>query len=173
VWRAQEDLPEDLVFHVNYLGGDMPTFTLNFSRAGNQIIGQYYNFLRLGRDGYTRIMQSLRTTAMYLSSEISKLGPFELLSDGSATPVFAFRMREGVPYTVYDLSDKMRERGWQVPAYAMAENAQSISVLRIVVRDGFSRDLADLLLDDLRAAVQYFESKTHHEPAKPTTKFVH
>jgi glutamate decarboxylase len=173
VWRTQEDLPEDLVFHVNYLGGDMPTFTLNFSRAGNQIIGQYYNFLRLGRDGYTRIMQSLRTTAMYLSSEISKLGPFELLSDGSATPVFAFRMREGVPYTVYDLSDKMRERGWQVPAYVMAENAQSISVLRIVVRDGFSRDLADMLLDDLRAAVQYFESKTHHEPAKPTTKFVH
>ena len=85
-WRSHEDLPEDLVFHVNYLGGDMPTFTLNFSRAGNQVIGQYYNFLRLGREGYTRIMEALRDTATYLSGEIASLGPFELLSRRQRNP---------------------------------------------------------------------------------------
>ncbi len=59
-----EDLPEDLVFHVNYLGGDMPTFTLNFSRPGNQIVGQYYNFLRLGHDRVHEVMETLRDLAM-------------------------------------------------------------------------------------------------------------
>ncbi len=152
-WRSQEDLPEDLVFHVNYLGGDMPTFTLNFSRPGNQIVGQYFNFLRLGREGYTCIMRGLQETALFLSSEIAKLGPFELLSDGSAIPVFAFRARDDAAFTVFQLSDQLRERGWQVPAYTLAENAQELAVLRVVVREGFSRDMAELLLDDLRGAV--------------------
>ena len=111
-WRSHEDLPEDLVFHVNYLGGDMPTFTLNFSRAGNQVVGQYYNFLRLGRAGYTQVMEALRDIATWLSGEIAELGPFELLSDGSAIPVFAVKLRDGLPYSVYDLSDKLRQGGW-------------------------------------------------------------
>ncbi|MEO6881530.1 MAG: glutamate decarboxylase, partial [Mycobacteriaceae bacterium] len=104
VWRTAQDLPEELVFHVNYLGGDMPTFTLNFSRPGNQVVGQYYNFLRLGRDGYTRVMQSLRSTAVWLSGEIAALGCFELLSDGSAIPVFAFRVVGEPGFTVFDVS---------------------------------------------------------------------
>ena len=66
IWRDAADLPEELVFHVNYLGGDMPTFTLNFSRPGNQIVGQYFNFIRLGRAGYTSIMETLRDVAMGL-----------------------------------------------------------------------------------------------------------
>ena len=90
VWRSEDDLPEDLVFHVNYLGGDMPTFTLNFSRPGNQIVGQYYNFVRLGREGYTRIMETLRDIAMHLSTNIAEIEPFEVISDGSAIPVLAF-----------------------------------------------------------------------------------
>ena len=124
-----QDLPEDLVFHVNYLGGDMPTFTLNFSRAGNQVVGQYYNFLRLGREGYTTVMEALRDIATRLSGEIARLGPFELLSDGSAIPVFAFKMKPGSSYSVYDLSDKLRQGGWQVPAYTMPEGAEDVAVL--------------------------------------------
>ena len=87
IWRSQDDLPEDLVFHVNYLGGDMPTFTLNFSRPGNQLVGQYYNFVRLGREGFTRIMEQLRDIAVHLSSAIAEMGAFEVISDGTAIPV--------------------------------------------------------------------------------------
>jgi glutamate decarboxylase len=153
VWRAPEDLPDDLVFHVNYLGGDMPTFTLNFSRPGNQVVGQYYNFLRLGREGYARVMQSLRTTAVWLSGEIAALDCFELLSDGSAIPVFAFRVVGEPGFTVFDVSHELRARGWQVPAYTMPENATEVAVLRVVVREGFSGDLARSLRDDLRTVV--------------------
>ena len=173
VWRSHEDLPEDLVFHVNYLGGDMPTFTLNFSRPGNQIIGQYYNFLRLGRDGYTRIMQSLRDTALYLSGEIEKMGPFKLISRGDTIPVFAFALKGPGHYSVFDLSDKLREYGWQVPAYTMPPKVEDLAVLRVVVREGFSRDLADMFLADLGKAVEHFESQTGHKAKEQTPQFAH
>ena len=117
------------MFHVNYLGGDMPTFTLNFSRPGNQIIGQYYNFVRLGRDGYRRIMESLRATALHLSSAIAALGPFEVVSDGSAIPVLAFKMNASTGFTVFDVSDRLRANGWQVPAYTMPADAEDVAVL--------------------------------------------
>jgi glutamate decarboxylase len=155
VWRSQDDLPEDLVFHVNYLGGDMPTFTLNFSRPGNQIIGQYYNFLRLGRDGYTRVMEVLSGFAQGLASDIAELGPFELLSDGTAIPVLVFKLKNGEPFTVFDVSDRLRTNGWQVPAYTMPENATDVAVLRIVIREGMTRDLVQDLLKDINAAVTY------------------
>jgi glutamate decarboxylase len=173
MWRSHADLPEELVFHVNYLGGDMPTFTLNFSRAGNQVVGQYYNFLRLGRAGYTLVMETLRDIATWLSGAITKVGPFELLSDGSAIPVFAFKVREGTRYSVYDLSDRLRQKGWQVPAYTMPEGAEDVAVLRIVVREGFSRDLADSLLGDLRDAVAYFEKNPPAQPKAPAPAFAH
>ena len=150
IWRTPEDLPEDLVFHVNYLGGDMPTFALNFSRPGGQVIGQYYNFIRLGREGYRAIQQACRDTAMYTASQIAALGPYELLSDGSELPVFFFRLTPDVEnFTVYEVSAKMRERGWQVPAYSLPEPLTELSGLRVVVRNGFGRDLADLFLADL------------------------
>ncbi len=154
VWRGKEHLPEDLVFHVNYLGGDMPTFTLNFSRPGNQVIGQYYNFLRLGRDGYTRIMASLQETALWLSRQIAAMPEFELLSDGSAIPVFAFHIMGQQDFTVFDVSHELRARGWQVPAYTMPADATDVAVLRVVVREGFSGDLARMLCDDLGSVVQ-------------------
>jgi glutamate decarboxylase len=172
-WRSHEDLPEDLVFHVNYLGGDMPTFTLNFSRAGNQVVGQYYNFLRLGRKGYTAIMEALRDTATWLSGEVAKLGPFELLSDGSAIPVFAFQVKQGTPYSVFDISDRMRERGWQVPAYTMPDDATDVAVLRVVVREGFSRDLAGMFLDDLRSAMEQLQKSPPPAPKSPAPSFSH
>jgi glutamate decarboxylase len=173
MWRSHEDLPEELVFHVNYLGGDMPTFTLNFSRGGNQVVGQYYNFLRLGRAGYTQVMETLRDIAQWLSGEVAKLGPFELLSDGSAIPVFAFKLREGQRYSVFDVSERLRIKGWQVPAYTMPEGAEDIAVLRVVVREGFSRDLADALLGDLRDAVAFLEKNPPPKPRAKTPAFAH
>ncbi|MFB1486780.1 MULTISPECIES: glutamate decarboxylase [unclassified Thiocapsa] len=174
LWRSHADLPDDLVFRVNYLGGDMPTFTLNFSRPGNQVIGQYYNFLRLGRAGYTQIMEALRETAITLARGIAEIGPFELVSDGSAIPVFAFKLKDEINrYNVFDVSRKLRESGWQVPAYTMPEHAEAVAVLRIVIREGFSADMAAMLLEDIRKAVVYFDSLSHHEPMAPAPGFAH
>ncbi|APZ43583.1 glutamate decarboxylase [Acidihalobacter ferrooxydans] len=173
VWRGKEHLPDDLVFHVNYLGGDMPTFTLNFSRPGNQIVGQYYNFLRLGREGYTRIMASLRDTATELSAKIAGLGPFELLSDGSTIPVFAFQLKDASRYSVYDVSERLRVRGWQVPAYTMPEHAEKIAVLRVVVREGFSRDMAEMLLGDLCKVIEELDANPPAAPKQLDGHFHH
>jgi glutamate decarboxylase len=160
IWRDEEHLPEDLIFKVNYLGGEMPTFALNFSRPGAQVAAQYYNFLRLGYDGYRSVQQTCQDIARHLSGEIAKLGPFELLSDGSDLPVFAFKLRDDVTtYTVFDISDRLRMRGWQVPAYTFPENLTDMAVMRIVIRNGFSMDLANLLLDDLKLHLQILE---HH-----------
>ncbi len=161
LWRDATVLPEDLVFHVDYLGGDMPTFALNFSRPGAQIVAQYFTFLRLGWEGYRRVQRGCRDNARFLSSQIAALAPFELISDGGELPVFAFRLREGVEgYTVFDVSETLRIKGWLVPAYHMPPALEDLAVLRIVVRNGFSRDLAEMLLDDLRWAVSRLERGT-------------
>ena len=150
VWRDATQLPEELVFRVNYLGGDMPTFTLNFSRPGNQVIGQYYNFLRLGRAGYTEVMRALSDTARWLGGQLADSGHFEVISDGSAIPVVSARLRGDRGYTAFDVSHELRTYGWQVPAYTMPPNAQNVAVLRVVVREGLSADLARSLYDDAR-----------------------
>ncbi len=174
VWRDSADLPEDLIFHVNYLGGDMPTFTLNFSRPGNQVVGQYYNFLRLGRVGYTKIMETLRIIATGLSAAIAELGPFEVVSDGRAIPVLAFKLKEEVTgFSVFDISDKLREYGWQVPAYTMPEHAEDVAVLRIVVREGFSGDMARMLMEDIRKVTAHFEDRSEPTPKPPSPQFAH
>jgi glutamate decarboxylase len=167
VWRDSEALPEDLIFRVNYLGGEMPTFALNFSRPGSNVVAQYYNFLRLGFEGYRSIQQACQDVAQYLSSEIATIGPFELLTDGSDLPVFAFKLRDpdAAAYTVFDLSERLRQRGWLVPAYTFPEDMKDTAVLRIVVKNGFSRDLAEVLLDDLKVQVQVLE--THPHPPVP------
>ena len=149
VWRSKEYLPEELVFRVNYLGGDMPTFTLNFSKGGNQVIGQYYNFIRLGRAGYTEVMSALSTTARWLGDQLRDSEHFDLISDGSAIPVVSFKLKGDRGYTVFDVSHALRSYGWQVPAYTMPDDATDVSVLRIVVREGFSTDLARALKDDI------------------------
>jgi glutamate decarboxylase len=165
IWRHEDDLPEDLIFHVNYLGGDQPTFSLNFSKGASQIIAQYYNFLRLGRSGYRDIMLSLQRTARYLSSAIAETERFEVLSKDGELPLVCARLREGTPYTVFDISSKLRERGWVVPAYTLAPNAEHIAVLRVVVREGLSRDMAEMLVGDIRRAIAYLDT-VHSEPAK-------
>jgi glutamate decarboxylase len=128
----------------------MPTFALNFSRPGAQVVAQYFNFLRLGIDGYREVQQACRDTARWLAQEIAALGPYELLSRGDELPVFAFRTKEDTPFSVYDVSSALRGNGWLVPAYPMPEGMREVSVLRVVVRNGFSRDLASMLLTDLR-----------------------
>jgi glutamate decarboxylase len=167
IWRGPEALPDDLVFEVNYLGGEMPTFALNFSRPGNQVAAQYYNFLRLGFDGYRRVQQTSRDVARYTADAVGALGPFRLLTDGSELPVFAFTL-DGAdrPYTVFDVSERLRDRGWLVPAYTFPEDRQDLAALRIVIRNGVSRDLADLLLADLRRHVDYLG--TLSAPLPPT-----
>ncbi len=150
IWRDAAALPDDLVFKVNYLGGEMPTFALNFSRPGGNVVAQYYNFLRLGFEGYRKVQQACQDVARHLAGQIAAMGPFELLSDGTELPVLAFQLTGDAGYTVFDLSERLRQRGWLVPAYTFPQDMQDTAVLRIVVRNGFSMDLADALLTDLR-----------------------
>jgi glutamate decarboxylase len=171
VWRNAAALPDDLVFRVNYLGGDMPTFALNFSRSGANVAAQYYNFLRLGVEGYQRVQQACQDVALYLSGEIAKMGPFELLSEGRDLPVFAFKLRDDITgYSVFDLSERLRMRGWQVPGYTFPEDMTDTAVMRIVVRNGFSMDLANLLLGDMRMHVRILENHPQTQPAPEIQK---
>jgi glutamate decarboxylase len=165
LWRSPDALPDDLVFKVNYLGGEMPTFALNFSRPGAQVAAQYYNFVRLGHEGYRRVQQTCQDIALHLSAEIAKIGPFELLTEGRDLPVFAFKLRDDVTgYSVFDLSERLRMRGWQVPAYTFPDDMTGTAVMRIVVRNGFSTDLANLLLADLRKHVKILEQHPQTQP---------
>ena len=161
VFRDSCELPDDLIFQVNYLGGDMPVFQINFSRPAGQIIASYYNFLRLGHEGYRRIQQASYGIGQYLAAEIVKLGPFELLCDSNPNtgiPTVTWRTREGQNpgYTLFDLADRLRGRGWQVPAYTLTGAVSDIAVQRILVRLGVSQDMAALLMDDFRDAVAHF-----------------
>ena len=172
VWRDAAELPDDLIFHVNYLGGDMPVFQINFSRPAGQIVAQYYDFLRLGREGYRRVHSASYETGRYLAAEIERLGPFELLcaSDpATGIPCVTWRIREGEEpgYTLFDVADRLRTRGWQVPAYTLTGSVSDVAVQRILVRQDVSRDLASLLLDDLRAAIDHFD---RHPVSVPMTK---
>jgi glutamate decarboxylase len=158
VWQDADDLPDDLIFNVNYLGGNMPTFALNFSRPGGQIVVQYYNFLRLGREGYRKIHEAGYATARYLADEIGKMGPFDIIYDGhNGIPALAWKLKEGVNhgYTLFDLADRLRTTGWQVPAYTLPKNREDLAIQRILVRHDFSRDMANLLLNDYQLALAH------------------
>ncbi|MEU2528082.1 MULTISPECIES: glutamate decarboxylase [Streptomyces] len=176
LWRSQAELPEELVFRVNYLGGDMPTFALNFSRPGAQVVAQYYTFLRLGREGYRAVQQASRDIARRLAVQFEALEDFRLLTRGDELPVFAVTTKPDVQaYDVFDVSRRLRERGWLVPAYTFPANRQDLSVLRVVCRNGFSSDLAELLLDDLRGLLPELRSQAHplHRDPGVQTAFHH
>jgi glutamate decarboxylase len=147
VWGDKAELPDDLIFHVNYLGGHMPVFQINFSPPAGQIVAQYYDFLWLGRDGYRRIYMASYETGRFLAEAVAKLGPFELLCNSdpqTGIPTVTWRIKDGVDpgYTVFDVADRLRIRGWRVPAYTLTGTASGIPVQRIRVRQGVSRDLA-------------------------------
>ena len=170
VWRDHADLPEELIFHVNYLGGDMPTFALNFSRPAGQIVCQYYNFLRLGFEGYRNVQDACYRTAQHLAAEIGKMGPFRIIHDGNGgLPAVCWTFRDGKQrnYSLYDLSDRLRARGWQVPAYSLPAKREDLVVQRILVRHGVSRDLADILIDDIHRSLALLEK---HPVAHPLTE---
>jgi len=169
VWRNAEALPESMVFRVSYLGGETPTLALNFSRPGAQVLLQYYLFLRLGREGYAQVQGESQRIALHLSRAIGAMDAFELVSDGSTIPVFAWRLSAGHTenWTLYDLSDRLRMRGWLVPAYPMPDDLAEVTVQRIVVRNGLTLSLADSLLEAIEQEVGYLDSLSGPLP-RPT-----
>jgi glutamate decarboxylase len=173
VWRDAAALPRDLIFDVNYLGGHMPTFTLNFSRPGSEVVAQYFMFTSLGFDGYRRVQQHSADIARHLAAGVAAIGPYRLVSDGSDLPVFSFALDPSVTnYSVFDVSDRLRERGWLVPAYTYPENRTDLAVLRIVVRAGMTFDMADRLLDDLRAKTADLERLRQPLPPEVSSREV-
>ncbi|MFZ0666582.1 MAG: glutamate decarboxylase, partial [Acidimicrobiales bacterium] len=159
IWRDHSALPQDLVFDVEYLGGHMPTFALNFSRPGAQVVAQYYMFLRLGREGFKRVQEACCETAGWIADQVDAMEQFALVSKEPGIPVLAFKMASERSYTVYDVSESLRARGWLVPAYPMPPGMEDVSVLRIVVRNGMSMDLAGILIDDLKNCVERLERR--------------
>jgi glutamate decarboxylase len=159
IWRDAAALPRDLVFEVNYLGGKMPTFALNFSRPGSEVLAQYFMFLALGKEGYEEVQRASNRIAGHIAKEIASMGPYRLITDGSELPVVAFALSPDVTkYTVFDVSARLREFGWLVPAYTFPENRTDLSVLRVVVRGGLTTDMADLFLADVRKQTEWLES---------------
>jgi glutamate decarboxylase len=173
VWREPADLDEDLIFKVDYLGGTMPTLAINFSRPASQIVAQYYNLIRLGRSGYRAVHEACREVAIELAGQIAELGPFEMLSAGQDLPVLAWKLKAPSNWTLYDLSDRLRDRGWQVPAYRMPANRDETVVQRIVVRNGFTHDLAGMLLRDLKRHLDWFALQPGFTPSPAGVGFHH
>jgi glutamate decarboxylase len=157
VFRDESCVPDELVFHITYLGGDAPTYSLNFSQPSMGVLLQYFMFLRLGREGYRRVMETVLGNARHLERGLAEIG-FDLLDADSFMPVIAIRPGNG-KVDLYELSDRLRERGWIVPAYAMPKDAQDIDVLRLVVRESFGRDLSDVLVADLKTTMAKLAGK--------------
>ena len=174
VWRDEAALPRDLVFNVNYLGGNMPTFALNFSRPGSEVIAQYFMFASLGRKGYTAVMQRAQAIAQHIADGLAAMGPYNLVSHGDDLPVFAVALDPSVEnYTVFDVSDRLRQRGWLVPAYSFPENRQDLNVLRFVVRAGMTHEMADALLGHLHETTDFLQSLDAPLPGEQRKAFSH
>ncbi|MGI4798755.1 MAG: pyridoxal-dependent decarboxylase [Janthinobacterium lividum] len=155
---------------MNYLGGEMPDFALNFSHPGGQVIAQYYLLIRFGRDGYRAVQQQAYSVARHLASSLAALGPFEMLFDGNprrGIPAICWTLKpdDRRPFSLFDLSDHLRVRGWQVAAYTLPPDLQETAVMRALVRHGFTRDMADRLLDDVRDALGWFEKHPVQRPS--------
>ncbi|NOQ31258.1 MAG: glutamate decarboxylase [Helicobacteraceae bacterium] len=164
MWKDWSFLPEELIFHVNYLGGDMPTFALNFSRPGSQVIAQYYNLMRLGFEGYRKIHQACLDVTFYLRDELEKSGIAEPIVKDIKMPLIAFKLKDGLSYDVYQISDKLRYHGWQVPAYTLPKDCKEVAILRVVAKEGFDYDLATLLVKHIKEAI--FELEDEGKKAK-------
>ena len=178
LWREASDLPQDLIFYVNYLGGNMPTFALNFSRPGGQIAAQYYHFLRLGREGYTKVQQACYDTAHFFAERLKKFGMFEIISEGkNGVPGVCWKLKESCScgFNLYDLADRLRCRGWLVPAYSLPKNCEDVVIQRILVRHGVTQDLLAGLLQDMASAVKYFARNpvTHPKTEADAGSFHH
>jgi glutamate decarboxylase len=173
IWRELSDLHPDLIFNVDYLGGSMPTLAINFSRPASQIVAQYYNLIRLGKSGYRAIHGACQQVAIALGRQIEEIGPFELLGTGRDLPVLAWRLKEQKHWSLYDLSDRLRDRGWQVPSYRMPANREDVVVQRVVVRNGFTHDLAGMLVRDIRRHLDWFATQPGLKPTGTAAGFHH
>ncbi|TQE09875.1 hypothetical protein C1H46_004453 [Malus baccata] len=166
VWRSKEDLPDELVFHINYLGSDQPTFTLNFSKGSSQIIAQYYQFIRLGFEGYKNVMINCVENTRLLREGLEKTGRFEILSKDIGVPLVAFSLKDSSKHTVFEVADSLRKFGWIVPAYTMPANAEHVAVLRVVIREDFSRGLAERLVSDIDKVMREIDTLPSHVSSK-------
>ena len=178
MWKDEEYLPKELIFEVSYLGGQLPTMAINFSRSASQIIGQYYNFLRYGFEGYRRIHQRTKDVAMYLSKEIENMGLFEIYNDGENLPIVCFKLKDdaNVNWTSYDLADRLAMKGWQVPAYPLPENLQDTIIQRIVCRADLGHSMAEQLIADMKAGIEDLNKATllcHGKETKGKYGFTH
>jgi glutamate decarboxylase len=162
IWRSKEELPEELVFHINYLGTDQPTFTLNFSKGASQVIAQYYQMIRLGYEGYKKVITNCVSNAKKLSDAISSIGKFKLISKPVGVPLVAFSLLDDSEFDEHDIADSLKRYGWTLPAYTMAPDAQNVTLLRVVVREDFSTGLVDRLVTDIKRVLAMLEA----EPAK-------
>jgi glutamate decarboxylase len=170
VWREQADLPDELIFNVNYLGGEMPTFNLNFSRPGGQVVASYYNFVRLGREGYTKVQSATYAVAQHLAEGIRALGRFDLVFGGNpqhGIPAVTWVLPGDNTWNLFDLAEELRTRGWLVPAYTLPADQQEVTVQRIIVRHGLSLDMADLVLDDIRRGIAKLDARPPSRPLAP------
>ncbi|KAM3217976.1 glutamate decarboxylase 4 [Capsicum annuum] len=149
IWRTKQDLPEELIFHINYLGADQPTFTLNFSKGSSQVIAQYYQLIRLGYEGYRNVMENCRENAIVLKEGLENTGRFNIVSKDEGVPLVAFSLKDNSIHNEFEVSETLRRFGWIVPAYTMPANAQHVTVLRVVIREDFSRTLAERLVLDI------------------------
>ncbi|KAK7948632.1 glutamate decarboxylase [Apiospora aurea] len=189
VWRSAEYLPQELVFNINYLGADQSSFTLNFSKGASQVIGQYYQLIRLGKKGYRAIMSNLTRTADYLSNSLEALG-FVIMSkkSGEGLPLVAFRLNtdDKHEFDEFALAHRLRARGWVVPAYTMAPHTGQLKMLRVVVREDFTKNRCDALICDIKYCMELLEQmdrdsvkkmeafvKTHHATNSSQSKHNH
>ncbi|GMN42303.1 hypothetical protein TIFTF001_011526 [Ficus carica] len=158
IWRNKDDLPDELIFHINYLGADQPTFTLNFSKGSSQVIAQYYQLIRLGHEGYTNVMENCRENMRVLKDGLEKTGRFNIVSKDDGVPLVAFSLKDNHSHNEFEVSEFLRRFGWIVPAYTMPANAEHITVLRVVIREDFSRTLAERLVIDIQKVLHELDS---------------
>lgn len=173
IWRSKEDLPEELIFHINYLGADQPTFTLNFSKGSSQIIAQYYQLIRLGHEGYKNIMENCRENMIVLKEGLEKTGRFNIVSKDDGVPLVAFSLKDNSRHNEFEVADYLRRYGWIVPAYTMPPDAQNLTVLRVVIREDFSRTLAERLVSDIEKVLHELDTLPARIIAKQAIEEAH
>lgn len=159
VWRDATMLPKQMNFAVNYLGESVPSISINFSRPGNQVLAQYYQFVRLGKEGYRQIQQNVIDVCKYIKGELEKMNMFEFFSKDMPNPLFIWKLKDDPKrkWTLYDVSDMLLKQGWQVPAYTLPADMENIIIMRIVIRQGTGIDLANLLIKDMHIAIEALE----------------
>ncbi len=168
IFREPADLAEDLVFYENYLGKTDATFTLNFSTGASMVLAQYYNLVRLGREGYTAVMQIMQANARALAAELTSMDRFELIGAGEEQlPLVAFKLAEEQSFDEFDIAWQLSaERGWMVPAYTLPPDAQHVKLMRALVKETLSREMVNTLAGDIAEACETLDAKGGSHPSE-------